>query len=134
MTWWLSGGVDTHGQYTTELPCLLLKNFFLKKKSPYLGCPHLLVFFGLGQAHGHVVEPSYFFNFLFLVSHLLNHVGMWNLLLVPHWWKKKIVFTPTQIKLNSFFFQLLFLTISLTNCYKPINHLTRIIFLLFINT
>jgi hypothetical protein len=26
-----------------------------------------------------------FFNFVFIVSHLLNHVGRWDLLLVPHW-------------------------------------------------
>ncbi len=31
------------------------------------------------------------FNFLFLVSHLLNHVGTWDLHFVPHWWKKKYI-------------------------------------------
>jgi hypothetical protein len=30
-----------------------------------------------------------YFNFLFLVFHLLNHVGMWDLLLVPNWWENK---------------------------------------------
>jgi RNA-binding protein YlmH len=69
-----------------------------------------------------------------LVSHFLNHVGMWDLLLVPHWWKKKYtIIHPNQIKLNSYFFQLLLLTINLTNCFQPINHSTRIIFFLFIN-
>ncbi len=106
--------------------------FFFSKPLPKIPTP--FGFFWVGSstwAHG---GGLIFLNFLFLVSHFLNHVGMWDLLLVPHWWKKKYtIIHPNQIKLNSYFFQLLLLTINLTNCFQPINHSTRIIFFLFIN-
>jgi hypothetical protein len=40
-----------------------------------------------------------------LVSHLLNHVGLWDLLLIPHWWKKKyIVIHPNPNKIKFILF------------------------------
>jgi hypothetical protein len=130
MMWWVSSGFDVQGESIVQLPCPLV--FFFSKPLPKIPTP--FGFFWVGSstwAHG---GGLIFLNFLFLVSHFLNHVGMRDLLLVPHWWKKKYtIIHPNQIKLNSYFFQLLFLTINLTNCFQPINHLTRIIFFLFIN-
>jgi hypothetical protein len=45
-----------------------------------------------------------FFNFLFFVSHLLNHVGMWDLVFVPHWWKKNIYSHSPQPKFKFILF------------------------------
>jgi hypothetical protein len=64
-------------------PCF---SFFFFKPLPRILIP--FCFFWVGQAHGHVVG-AWIFHFLFLVSHLLNRLSMWDLLLVPHWWKKK---------------------------------------------
>jgi hypothetical protein len=54
-------------------------------------------FFWVGSSTWACGGGLIFFYFLFLLSHLLDHVGLWDLLLVPHWWKKKyIVIQPNQ--------------------------------------
>jgi hypothetical protein len=53
MTWWLSGGADAQGQSTPQLPCPLF--FFFLFQAPTQDTHTFWFFFGLDQAHGHVV-------------------------------------------------------------------------------
>ncbi len=62
--------------------------FFFSFCKPLPRIPTPIGFFWVGSRSGACGRGLIFFNFLFLVSHLLNHVGMWDLLLVPDWWKK----------------------------------------------
>ncbi len=56
--------------------------FFLK---PLPRIPTPFGFFWVGSTTWACGGGLIFFNFVFIVSHLLNHVGRWDLLLVPHW-------------------------------------------------
>jgi hypothetical protein len=92
MMWWLSGGVDgkVSSLFNYLTPC-----FFFSFFKPLPRIPTPFGFFWVGSNTWAYGGGLIFFNFLFLVSYLLNHVGMWDLLLVPNWWKKiKIVIHP----------------------------------------
>jgi hypothetical protein len=67
MLWWLSGGADAQDTHTPF-------GFFWVRSSTRACGGGLICFY-----------------FIFSVSHLLNHVDMWDLFLVPHWLKKKYV-------------------------------------------
>jgi hypothetical protein len=79
VVWWLSDGAGAQGQSIAQLPCPLFFSF----SSPYRGNPHLLVFFWVGSSTWACSGGLIFIYLFIFVSHLLNHVGMWDLIFVP---------------------------------------------------
>ncbi len=90
--WWRGGwvvGLMHKVSPPLSYPALCF-SFFFFKPLPWIPTP--FGFFGVGSSTWACSG-----GLIFLVSHLLNHVGVWDLLLVPHWWKKIYIVVPPNL-------------------------------------